>query len=259
MTTVDAIRWSLADTLVMAGRSLRHWRRQPELLLLSTAQPVLLVLLFTQVFAGAVATPGMRYVDWLLPGVLVQVVAWDSAKTAVGVAEDLASSTLERLRTLPMSAPAVLAGRTLADAGRNLLVVLTMLAAGALVGLRIPGGPVATTAAVALTVAFGYALTWLFAYVGLRSRGGEAALAAGILVVFPLMFASSALVPVETMPAWLRPLAAHQPLTAVIDAVRALMQGRPAAGAVAAALAWTAGILALAVPAAVRRYRHVSI
>lgn len=258
MTTVDALRWSFADTLVMAGRSLRHWRRQPELLLLSTAQPVLLVLLFTQVFGGAVTTPGTRYVDWLVPGVLVQVVAWDSAKTAVGVAEDLASSTVERFRTLPMSAPAVLAGRTLADAGRNLFVVLAMLAAGAVVGLRIPGGPVAAAGAVALTVSFGYALTWLFAYLGLRARGGEAALAAGILVVFPLMFASSALVPVETMPAWLRPLAAHQPLTAVIDAVRALMQGRPAAGAVATALAWTAGILAVAVPAAVRRFHQVS-
>lgn len=259
MNTVDTLRWSVADTLVLAGRSLRHWRRQPELLLLSTAQPVLLVLLFTQVFGGAVATPGTRYVDWLVPGVLVQVVAWDSAKTAVGVAEDLASSTIERFRTLPMSAPAVLAGRTLADAGRNLFVVLAMLAAGALVGLRVPGGPVAAAGAIALTVAFGYALTWLFAYLGLRARGGEAALAAGILVVFPLMFASSAVVPVETMPAWLRPFAAHQPLTAVIDAVRALLQGRPAAGEVAAALAWTAGVLAVAVPAAVRRFRAVSV
>jgi len=117
---VGALRWTASDTLALAGRSLRHWMRQPQLMLLSTVQPVMLVVLFTHVFGGAVATPGFEYVDFLLPGIMVQVVAWDSTQTAVGIAADRASSAIDRFRSMPMSAPAVLAGRTLADAGRNL-------------------------------------------------------------------------------------------------------------------------------------------
>jgi ABC transporter DrrB family efflux protein len=239
---------------VLAGRSLRHWLRQPQLVLLSTIQPVMLVVLFTQVFGGSVATPGLHYVDFLVPGVIVQVVAWDSAQTAAGLAADVASSTIDRFRTLPMSQPAVLAGRTLADGVRNLAVVLVMLAVGYPLGLRLHGGVAGAVAAIALVLAFGYALTWLFAYLGLSAGGAEAALAAGVVVVFPLMFASSAIVPTDTLPGWLRPLAEHQPLTLVINAARALMHGEPAGASLLGALGWTAGLLIVAVPLALRRY-----
>ena len=157
-----------------------------------------------------------------------------------------------------MSQPAVLAGRTLADAVRNLVVVLLMLAVGHVVGFRVHGGIGGAVAAIALIVAFGYALTWLFAYLGLRAGGAEAALAAGVVLVFPLMFASSAIVPTDTLPGWLRPLAEHQPLTIVMDTARALMQGEPSAARLWGALGWTAGLLIVAIPLALRRYHRVT-
>jgi ABC transporter DrrB family efflux protein len=259
MTAISAtgggsLRWAVADTLVLTGRCLRHWVRQPQLLVLSTIQPVMLVLLFTQVFGGSVDTPGLRYVDYLVPGVIVQVVAWDSAQTAVALAADVASTTIDRFRTLPMAQAAPLAGRTLADAVRSLVVVLIMLGVGHTVGFRVHGGVGGMVAAVALVVAFGYALTWLFAYVGLTAGGAESAMAAGVVVVFPLMFASSALVPTQTLPEWLRPIAQHQPLTQVIDAARALLHGQPPGTALLGAMAWTVGLLAVSVPLALRRY-----
>lgn len=260
MTVLDAAaatRWAVSDTAVIAGRSLRHWVRQPQLVLLSTVQPVMLVVLFTQVFGGAVDTPGIAYVDFLVPGVIVQVVAWDSAQTAVGLAEDLRTSTIDRFRTLPMAPPAVLAGRTFADAARNLGVVLVMVAVGHLVGFRFSGGIGGAVAAIALVIAFGYAMTWVFALVGLSVGGAEAALAAGFVVVFPMMFASSALVPVSTLPGWLQPFAAHQPITLVVDATRALALGTPATRPVVGALLWT-GALLLCLPFAVRRYYRAS-
>lgn len=244
----------VSDTSVLTGRSLRHWFRQPQLALLSTVQPVILVVLFAQVFGGAVATPGMRYIDFLVPGVLVQTVAWDSTQTAVGIAEDVSTSTVERFRSLPMSPAAALAGRTLADACRNLFVVVLMTAAGALVGFRPHGGAAGVVAAILLIVLFGYAFNWFFALIGLTVRGAEAALAASFIWVFPLMFASSALVPVATMPRWLRPFAEHQPISQAVDAARALMQGQQPGPALPVTLAWTAGALLVAVPLAVRRY-----
>jgi ABC transporter DrrB family efflux protein len=254
LTVAATARSALSDTQVLAGRSLRHWLRQPQLVLLSTVQPVILVLLFSQVFGGAVHVPGLSYIDFLLPGVLVQTVAWDSTQTAVGIADDRSSSTIERLRSLPMSPLAALAGRTLADACRNLFVVTLMVAAGAVAGFRPHGGLLALAGAVLLVVFFGYALNWVFALIGLTVQGTEAALAASFVWVFPLMFASSALVPPQTMPGWLRGFAEYQPISTVINATRALMTGQPAGHWVAGALAWTLLTLAVAVPLAGRRY-----
>ncbi|WP_433046284.1 ABC transporter permease [Dactylosporangium sp. CS-033363] len=245
---------AVSDTFVLTGRSLRHWIRQPQLMLLSTVQPVMLVLLFTQVFGGAVDTPGIRYVDYLLPGVLVQTVAWDSTQTAVGIAADLGTRTVERFRSLPMSPVAALAGRTLADLCRTVFVCALMTGTAALIGFRVHGGAPAAVAAFALVCAFGFAMSWLFALIGLMVRGAEAALAASFVWVFPLMFASNALVPTGSMPAWLRGFAEHQPISQVVGAARALLLGEPAGRWLLPALAWTAGALLLAVPLAVRRY-----
>jgi ABC transporter DrrB family efflux protein len=254
---ITALRWTVSDTLALAGRTLRHWIRQPQLVLLSTVQPVMLVVLFTYVFGGAVATPGVRYVDFLLPGVMVQVVAWDSTQTAVGIAADRASSIMDRFRSLPICAPAILAGRTLADFCRNVLVVAAMIAVGHLVGFRFQGGAWAAASAAALVVGFGYAANWLFALIGLTSRGAEAAFAVSLIVVFPLMFASSAMVPPATMPGWLRPFAENQPISLTVNAARALTLGTPIGAELLGALAWIVGLLAIAVPAAVWRFNRV--
>lgn len=246
-----------SETLVFAGRSLRHWGRQPQLLLLSTVQPVMLVVLFTQVFGGSVDTPGMSYVDFMVAGVLVQTVAWDSTHTAVGVAEDVTSAAIERFRSLPVSPLAVLTGRIAADAARNVLVVLLMLGTAATIGFRPRGHVIEAIAAVVVVATFGIAMNWIFALIGLRARSTEAALAASSIWIFPLMFASSALVPVASMPGWLQPFAAHQPVSQVVDAARALLLGQPPGSAVVGALAWTAAGLAVAVPVAIRRYRRL--
>ena len=249
---------AVTATLALTRRNLLHWLRQPQLLLLSTAQPVIVVVVFTAVFRGTGGADGDP-LAFLLPGVLVQVLAFDSLQTAVGLAEDLSDTTVDRLRTMPIPRSTVLVARTLADLCRNIAVVALMLAAGAAVGFRFPGGITGTAAAVLLVLAFAYALSWVFAAVGLSVRGGaEAANAAGVVWMFPLVFASTALAPAATLPDWLRGFAAHQPVSAAANGVRALLGGDPAGGAVLIALTWTAAVLAVFVPLSVRRFRRLA-
>ena len=245
-------------TLALTLRNLLHWMRQPQLLLLSTAQPVIVVVVFTAVFRGTVGS-GLDPVAFLLPGVLVQVVAFDSLQTAVGLAEDLSDSTVDRLRTMPVPRCAVLVARTLADACRNTAVIVLMLGAGVLVGFRFSGGVVHTVAALLLVLAFAYSLSWVFAAIGLSVRGGaEAANAAGVVWIFPMVFASTALAPAADLPDWMRGFATHQPVSAVVDGVRALLGGTPAGAAVLTASMWTAGVLLVFVPLSVHRFRRLS-
>lgn len=252
--------WGAADTLAMTRRNLLHYLRVPEALFFATAQPVMLVLLFTFVFGGAIVTPGVGYVDYLLPGVLVQAVLFGASGTTVGLADDLSRGMVDRFRSLPMARGALLAGRTLADALRNLLVVLLMVAVGVAVGFRFAGGLPAAVGAVALVVLFGFACSWVGVAIALVVKDAEAAPAAGFVWIFPLLFASSAFVPVRTMPAWLRAFAEAQPVSAAVNGARYLTSGGAAPGTgpgdVAASLVWTVAILALAVPLAVLRYRR---
>jgi ABC-2 type transport system permease protein/oleandomycin transport system permease protein len=176
--------------------------------------------------------------------------------TAVGLAADLNTGLIERFRTLPMARSGVLAGRTLADAVRNVFVVALMVAVGFAVGFRVHTNAVAFAAAAALLVLFGYALSWVFAAVGLAVGQPETAQAAAFPLLAPLVFASSAFVPVKSMPGWLQAFAANQPLSRVVTAARALLLGGPTATNVLVALAWCAGILAVAAPLAVARYRR---
>jgi ABC-2 type transport system permease protein/oleandomycin transport system permease protein len=253
-----ALRTGAAATLALTRRNLLHWLRQPQLLLLSTAQPVIVVVVFTAVFRGTVAED-VDPLAFLLPGILVQVLAFDSLQTAVGLAEDLSDATVDRLRTLPVPRSAVLVARTLADACRNAAVLALMLATGTALGFRHGGGVPRAAAGMLLVLLFAHALSWVFAAVGLSVRGGaEAANAAGVVWMFPLVFASTALAPAAEMPDWLRAFAAHQPVSAVVDAVRALLGGEPAGGPVLLALGWTAAVLAVFVPLSVRRFRRLS-
>jgi ABC transporter DrrB family efflux protein len=255
-----AVRSAITDAVVVTGRNLRHFIRQPDLLVFSTIQPVLFVLLFVYVFGGAIGRSlphGAAYVDFLLPGVFVQSVTFGASQTAVGLKEDLTRGVVDRFRSMPMARSAVLAGRTVADLVRNILIIGLMIAVGYLVGFRFHGGVAGAVACIAVVAAFGLALSWIFAFVALTVRGAETAQTAGFVVIFPLVFASSVFVPVATFPDWLQAFAKINPVTVTADAARSLaLYGTPAS--LGAAAAWVGGLLAVFIPLSVWRYRRIS-
>jgi ABC transporter DrrB family efflux protein len=252
-----SLTWAVSDAFAMTRRNLLRYVRLPNLLVFSTIQPVMFVLLFTYVFGGAVRIPSGSYKDFLLPGILVQTVIFGSTQTGVGLADDLSRGMIDRFRSLPMARSAVLAGRTLSDTVRNLFVVLLMIGVGLLIGFRFHAGFVAAIGAIALAVLFGLAFSWISAFIGMAVRDVESAQTAGFIWIFPLVFASAVFVPVSTMPGWLQSFARVNPVTNTAEAVRALCQGGPTAAHVFHALAWIAGILLVFVPLSVRRYRRV--
>jgi ABC-2 type transport system permease protein/oleandomycin transport system permease protein len=252
------VGWVIADTLTVAKRNLIAMRRVPQVLVFSTIQPVLFVLMFRYVFGGAIQVPGLRYVDYLMPGIFAQTITFGAVNTGVGLAEDLHLGLIERFRSLPMARSAVLAGRTIADLVRNLLVIGLMVAVGFLVGFRIHTNPLAFAAAVVLLLLFTFSMSWIFALIGLRSSSAEAAQAAAFPLIAPLAFASSAFVPIRSMPGWLQVFAAHQPVTVTVDAVRALCLGGPTTSHVVQAVLWCVAIVALFAPMAVLRYRRAA-
>ena len=255
-----AVRSTVTDTAVVTGRNLRHFIRQPDLLTFSTIQPVLFVLLFVYVFGGAVSRSlphGVAYVDFLLPGIFVQSVTFGASQTAVGLSEDLTRGVVDRFRSMPMARSAVLAGRTVADLVRNIAIIGLMIAVGYLVGFRFHGGVAGAVGCIAVVAAFGFALSWIFAFVALTVRGAEAAQTAGFVVIFPLVFASSVFVPVSTFPDWLQAFAKINPVTVTANAARSLaFYGTPAS--LGAAAAWIGGLLAVFIPLSVWRYRRIS-
>jgi ABC-2 type transport system ATP-binding protein len=255
-----AVRSAITDTAVVTGRNLRHFVRQPDLLVFSTIQPVLFVLLFVYVFGGAIGRSlphGVGYVDFLLPGIFVQSVTFGASQTAVGLKEDLTRGVVDRFRSMPMARSAVLAGRTVADLLRNIAIIGLMIAVGYLVGFRFLGGVGGAVGCVAVVAAFGLSLSWIFAFVALTVRGAETAQTAGFVVIFPLVFASSVFVPVATFPDWLQTFAKINPVTVTADAARSLaLYGTPTSLGYAAA--WIGGLLAVFIPLSVWRYRRIS-
>jgi ABC-2 type transport system permease protein/oleandomycin transport system permease protein len=242
---------------VITGRNLRRLWRVPTLLVFATVQPVLFVLLFTYAFGGAVHVAGVtRYIDYLLPGIFVLAIGFGASQTGVAIAEDLATGMIDRFRSLPIQAIAVLAGRVAADALRNLFVVGLMTGTGAAIGFRFHAGPGAALAAVALAVATGVACSWLNLLLGLAVRDPESAGLAGLFPIVILFFTSSTLVPVTTMPGWLQAFAKANPITVVNGALRALCLGGPTARPALEAAAWLLGLLAVTIPAAIISYRR---
>jgi ABC-2 type transport system permease protein/oleandomycin transport system permease protein len=251
----------VTDSAVVTGRNLRHFVRQPQLLIFSTIQPVMFVLLFAYVFGGAVrgSLPnGVSYIDFLLPGIFVQSVAFRATQTAVGLSEDLERGVVDRFRSMPMARSAVLVGRTTADLVRNVLIILLMIVIGYAIGFRFTAGFFQAVASIAVVAAFGLALSWIFAFVALTVRGAEAAQSAGFVVIFPLVFASSVFVPVASMPDWLQTFAKVSPVTLTANTARsfALVNGVPSS--LAGTLAWIAGLLVVFIPLCVWRYRRMS-
>jgi ABC transporter DrrB family efflux protein len=246
------------DSLAVTNRNLIALRRVPQLLVFSTIQPVIFVLLFRYALGGAIQVPGVPYVDYLMPGVFAQTVVFGAMGTAVGLATDLQTGLIERFRSLPMARSAVLVGRTTADLVRDVFVVVLMVVVGFAVGFEYHTNFAAFFLSLVLVLVFGYAMAWVFAVVGLAVGDPEAAQAAAFPIMAPLVFASSAFVPISSMPGWLQAFAAHQPLTATVDAARALVLGGPTANDVLTALAWDIGIIAVAAPLAVWWYRRVT-
>ena len=253
---MTALRYAVSDTLVLAKRSFLRIPRQPDLLVGFTIQPVMFVLLFVYVLGGAIATPGFDYVDFLMPGILVQSMAFGGFVTALGLAEDLKKGLIDRFRSLPMARSAVLTGRTVADVATNVIQLVVMLAVGLAVGFRFSSSVPEVVAGIVLLLLIGYAFSWVFAFIGLVSSSPEAANAYGFTIIFPLTFVSSAFVPVQSMPSWLQPFAEHNPVTAMVDAVRALFLGIPAGNSVWLAVAWSFALIAVFGGLSSWRYRR---
>ena len=251
-------RWLLSDVYTIAWRHMTALRRQPETVFFSIIQPIFLVLLFRYIFGGAIHIKGTNYVDFLMPGVFVQTVAFGSIATAVGLAEDLQKGLIERFRALPMARSAVLTGRSLADLVRGLVSVVIMTGVGFLVGFRVHTNVGSFLAAVLLLLLFAWTLSWGFALIGLAAPNSETAQLMAFPFLFPFTFASSGFVPISTMPGWLQAFANNQPVTKVVGAARALMSGGPTASFTWQAVVWCVGLLVVFVPLAVRKYRRAA-
>jgi ABC-2 type transport system permease protein len=247
-----------ADTLLLTGRNLRLALRTPQLLALATITPAMFVLLFRYVFGGSIHVPVYSsYVDYLIPGIIVQTSLFGGSSSAVGVAEDLKKGVTDRLRALPTNRAAILAARAFADLIRLAYTVALLIALGLLVGFRFGGSPAQVAAGLGVVLLFGYACSWLFTLLGLTVRDAETATMAGFVVTFPLVFASSIFTAPATFPGWLRAFADAQPVTRVTDALRELTSGAPSAHAVPSALAWSLGILLVSAALATWRFSRL--
>ena len=247
------------DTLVMAERNLVRLPRAPDLLLGFTVQPIMFVLLFVYVFGGAIETPGYDdYVDFLIPGIVAQNIAFGGFVTALGLAEDMTKGLIDRFRSLPTARASVLAGRTVADVVTNTLSIVVLLVTGLIIGFGFDAGPLEVLAGVGLLLLFGFAFSWIFALIGLSVSSPEAANGIGFTLIFPITFISSAFVPVESMPAGLQEVAAANPVSTVVDALRSLWLGTPAGDDIWLSVVWCVVLVAVFAPLAVAKYRKTA-
>ena len=252
-------RGAISDTLVLSRRNFKRIVRAPDLLLAFTVQPIMFVLLFAYVFGGAIPTPGHSYIDFLIPGILVQTMAFGGFVTAMGIAEDLRKGLVDRFRSLPMSRGAVLAGRTLSDIATNGISITVMLIVGVIIGFGFESPFLHVVAGILLLLLFGYAFSWVFAFIGLTSSSPEAAQSLGFILIFPLTFVSSAFVPPETMPGALQWFAEWNPFSITVNAIRALFIGDPAGNSVWGAVAWSVGIAAVFAFLAITKYKRAVV
>jgi ABC-2 type transport system permease protein/oleandomycin transport system permease protein len=254
---MKSVKWLAADTLTITKRNLISYTRIPQALFFSTLQPVMFVLLFRYVFGSAIPIKGVQYVNYLIPGIFVQTVLFGSVSTGIGLAEDLQKGIIERFKALPMSKMAVLMGRTIADLVRNILVVIIISGVGFAVGFRIQTSVVSFVAALLLLLLFSFAISWGFTIVGLTAPNSETAQVMSFPLIFPLTFASSAFVPVATMPTWLREFATYQPVSVLVDASRKLMVNFPANvsnWSSVESIFWSLGAVVVLLPLAVYKF-----
>ena len=249
----------MTDTLTITRRNLLVWMRVPAYLVFTVIQPVMFVLLFRYVFGGAIPVHTVGgYVNFLIPGIIAQTAAFATFGTAIALAQELKKGVIDRLRSMPMARSAVLAGRLVADTGRMLVTILIIVGVGYAVGFRFENGFVPAVAMVVLATVFGVAICCISAYTGLAIGDEESVQAFGLIWLFPLTFLSSAFVPIATMPGWLQAFAYHNPVTYVVNAMRALALGGPLEANLWKSLVWIAGIFVVFLPLAVRAYRRAS-
>ena len=239
---------AFGESWVLTARSIKHIRRNLDQLLSVAIQPIMFMLLFVYIFGGAIDTGGTSYVNYLTAGILVQTAAFGATTTAVSLKADLQRGIVDRFRSLPMFAPALLVGHVTADLVRNLASAVVMLLVAFVVGFRPTGGPAEWALALGLLLAFTFALSWLSAIAGLLASSLEAVQWLSFMVIFPLTFASSAFVPTHTMPGPLRLFAENQPVTHTIEAMRGWLVGTPVGDHGWWAFAWCAAICAVSMP-----------
>lgn len=250
-------RRAVTHALVLTRRHLRHLLRTPQLAMWLIVQPILFLLLFNFIFGGVISRGEGDYIYFLVPGIIVQFLVFTVFGTAIGLHTDISSGIVDRLRSLPIARPAVLSGRIISDIIRSMLNIVLLVAAGALLGFRFSTGAVPIIGAFLLATAFGTAMAWLGAWIGLAARSPEAVQSVGTIWIVPLTFVSSLFVPTQTLPGWLQAFVKINPLTNVADALRALTLGGPTTAPVLTSLAWTTGILIVFSTLAVRQYRRI--
>jgi ABC transporter DrrB family efflux protein len=256
---MSALALTVSDTVVLARRNLKRIPRQPDLLIGYTVQPIMFVLLFVYVFGGAIQTPGFDYVDFLMPGIIVQSISFGGFATALGLCDDVHKGLIDRFRSLPMSRSSVLAGRTFSDVLLNCLSLVVLLSVGFIAGFNFIDSNVGQVVlGLVLLLLMGYAFSWIFALVGLFSSTPETANAIGFTLIFPLTFASSVFVPAASMPDGLRQFAEANPFTTWSDALRSLWIGTPANSDIWMSFVWIAVLVAVFAPLAVAKYRKVA-
>ncbi len=253
---------ALRDGWTIGKRNLRHFTRLPRLLVFSTIQPVMFVLLFGTVFDGAVrgALPDgfPDYLAYVMPGIFIQSTIFRMTQTAVGLAEDLEKGVIDRFRSLPMARSGVLIGRTIADLVRSMAVIVLMVVVGVAAGFRFGNGALSAVGALLIVGVFGYALSWAFVNIAMVAGGAESAQSAAFVLAFPLSFVSSVFVPTSSYSiGWLAAVARNSPVTAAADAARGLAVAGPVAGPVVKTLLWSAAFLAVFIPLSVARFRRL--
>ena len=247
---------TITQTAVMARRNLLHVLSDPQQLIGMSVQPLMFLLLFVYVFGGAISGSTRGYLEFVLPGLLVQGIGFGTTQTAVGLNADFQSGLIDRFRSLPMARSAVVAGRVTADIARTAWSSLIIVGVAAVLGFRFHGGPAGAVGAFGLVLALGVAMCWLMAFLGVALRSPEAVQVAGFMLIMPLTFASSVLVPAGSMPGWLQSFVRINPITIFSDAMRGLMLGGPVAVSLLQAAAWIAGISLMFGALTVRRYRQ---
>lgn len=245
---------ALAVQRAFVGRSLKHTLRTPDVLVMTIALPVMLMLLFTFVFGGALEGDG-RYVDYVVPGIVLLCAGFGAASVAVDVAQDMTTGIIDRFRTMPLDAAAVITGHVLVSLVRNLVATAVVVGVALAVGFRPSAGPLQWLAVTGLIALYVLAITFVFAAIGIVASSPEGAQGYGFVLMF-LPYLSSAFVPVATMPSWLRWIATNQPLTPIIESIRSLLLGTPIGANGWLALAWCVGFLVVAAVATGTLFRR---
>ena len=248
--------WALSDTFVLVTRSVKHILKNMDQLLGLTVQPIMFMVLFGYVFGGAIETGGIRYINFLVAGILVQTAAFGATMTAFSVATDLKRGIIDRFKSLPMVSSAVMTGHVVADLVRNVVSSIIMIIVAFFMGFRPEASFADWFGILAILLLFTLAFSWLSAILGLLAQSVEAVQWLSFFIVFPLTFASGAFVPTESMPGILRVFAENQPVTHVIEALRALMIGAPVGNHILVATVWCIGIIAVSIPIAAHLFRN---